>query len=138
VTVNYRLVFEATPHPMAIISAEGHVVMAVNDAFLRVSLTTREQLIGRCHFDLFPESPDVGADGVENLRESFRRVVEWGRPDLMAVQRWDVLRPDGTWEKRYWRPLNVPVLEGEAVVFIIHAVEDVTAVVAVTGRKEMA
>jgi hypothetical protein len=42
----------------------------------------------------------------------------------MAVQRYDVARPDGTWEERYWAPLNVPVLGADgAVRYLVHRVE---------------
>jgi two-component system sensor kinase FixL len=48
----------------------------------------------------------------------------------MPVQKYDIRRPDGAFEERYWSPLNTPVLDGNgAVSWIIHQVEDVTEVV---------
>jgi two-component system sensor kinase FixL len=48
----------------------------------------------------------------------------------MAVQKYDIRRPDGTVEERHWSCINVPVLSEEgAVRWIIHRAEDVTELV---------
>ncbi len=46
----------------------------------------------------------------------------------MAVQKYDIRRPDGTFEERHWSPFNIPVFaeDGKTVSAIIHHVEDVT------------
>lgn len=45
----------------------------------------------------------------------------------MAVQRYDLQAPDGTWEVHHWEPLNTPVLRPDGEVeYILHYVEDVT------------
>ena len=55
----------------------------------------------------------------------------------MAEQKYDIRRPDGVFEERYWRPLNSPILGDDGYVrFILHAVEDVTELVHI--RKEEA
>jgi diguanylate cyclase (GGDEF)-like protein/PAS domain S-box-containing protein len=57
-------------------------------------------------------------------------VTETGRPDTMAVQKYDIRRPDelgGGFEERHWSPLNAPVFDAnQALAFIVHRVEDVT------------
>lgn len=137
--MNYRSVFEATPNPYLILApTSGYPIVAVNDAYLRATMTTRDQLVGKELFSMFPDRPDEpDIDGVENLSESLRRVIEFHLTDVMAVQRYDIRRPDGEWVVRYWRPVNVPVIVGQdkQLVYIIHHVEDVTIVVDITGRK---
>jgi two-component system sensor kinase FixL len=45
----------------------------------------------------------------------------------MAIQKYDVRRPDGGFEEKHWSPLNTPVLSQDGEVeWIIHRVEDVT------------
>jgi light-regulated signal transduction histidine kinase (bacteriophytochrome) len=45
----------------------------------------------------------------------------------MAIQKYDIRRPDGTYEERYWSPMNAPLLDADQkVAYIIHRVEDVT------------
>lgn len=91
-------------------------------------MTERDAIVGRGIFDVFPDNPqDAAATGSRNLVMSLHRVLQNRVPDTMAVQKYDVRRPDGTFEERYWSPINCPVLgkNGE-LVYIIHRVEDVT------------
>lgn len=80
-------------------------IVAVNDARLRVTSTTREQQIGRKLFDVFPDDPnDPEADGVRNLTASLERVVATKAPDTIAVQRYAVRDPNGRFVERWWTP----------------------------------
>ncbi|MEJ1972534.1 MAG: histidine kinase dimerization/phospho-acceptor domain-containing protein [Lacunisphaera sp.] len=48
-------------------------------------------------------------------------------PDTMAIQKYDVRRPDGSFEERYWSPINSPLAGPDGrLLYIIHRVEDVT------------
>jgi light-regulated signal transduction histidine kinase (bacteriophytochrome) len=70
---------------------------------------------------------------VHNLRASLERVLRDKVADTMAVQKYDIRRPDsegGGFEERYWSPVNTPVLDGGGELrYILHAVEDVTGMV---------
>jgi formate hydrogenlyase transcriptional activator len=103
----------------------------VSDAYLRATMTQREDILGRGIFDIFPDNPDdPDASGVRNLRTSLQRVLRDKKPDTMAVQKYDIRKPEsegGGFEERYWSPVNAPVLGPECeVAYIIHRVEDVT------------
>ncbi len=113
-------------------------IVAVTDAYLRATMTRREDILGRGCFDVFPDNPaESEATGVRNLRSSLERVLQTKAPDRMAVQKYDIRRPDGTFEVRYWSPLNVPVLDAAGeLAFIIHRVEDVTKLIAESARTE--
>ena len=106
-------------------------IVAVSDAYLRATMTKRDDILGKGIFEVFPDNPDdLGATGVRNLRASLRRVLTEKCADTMAVQKYDIRRPEsegGGFEERYWSPVNAPVLapDGE-VTYIIHRVEDVT------------
>jgi signal transduction histidine kinase/CheY-like chemotaxis protein len=61
------------------------------------------------------------------LRASFDRVFQTVAPDTMAIQKYDIRRPDGVFEERHWSPINSPVLGPDGrIVYLIHRVEDVT------------
>jgi signal transduction histidine kinase/CheY-like chemotaxis protein len=110
------------------------VIVAVSDAYLHATMTRREDILGRGLFEVFPDNPDdPGATGVGNLRASLDRVRTGRLPDTMAVQKYDIRRPEadgGGFEVRYWSPLNSPVLDADgALACIIHRVEDVTELV---------
>ncbi|SHN16639.1 PP2C family protein-serine/threonine phosphatase [Streptomyces yunnanensis] len=127
--LDYRALFAATPSPYLVLGTDL-VVVDVNDAYCRATGRCREELVGQHLFVAFPDNPmDRMADGVRNLRASLERVLETGKPDTMGVQRYDIpvtARP-GTFEERWWSPVNTPVHGPDGqVAYLIHRVEDVT------------
>jgi len=133
---DFRAVFEWAPDNYLVLSP-ALVIVAVSDAYLRATLTSREQVVGRALFEVFPDNPDdPAATGVANLRASLERVLRTRAPDAMAVQKYDIPRPEsqgGGFEERHWSPVNSPVLDAAgAVSYIIHRVEDVTELVRLT------
>jgi len=106
-------------------------IVAVSEAYLRATMTKRDDILGKGIFEVFPDNPeDLGATGVRNLRASLRRVLTEKCADTMAVQKYDIRRPEsegGGFEERYWSPVNAPALSSNGEVsYIIHRVEDVT------------
>ena len=127
--VDFRRLFEAAPAPYLVLDPQL-VIVAANAAYLNVTSTRREEIVGRCLFEVFPDNPlDAGATGVANLGASLARVLDTGAPDTMPVQKYDIPAPDqpGKFEERFWSPVNTPVLDhGGKVAYIIHRVEDLT------------
>ena len=114
-------------------------IVVVSDAYLIATMTTRERILGRKLFDVFPDNPDdPTATGVRNLRESLNRVLEMRVPDAMAVQKYDIRKPEsegGEFDVRYWNPVNSPVFgTRNEIAYIIHRVEDVTEFVHLKQR----
>jgi signal transduction histidine kinase/CheY-like chemotaxis protein len=128
--LDFRTLFESAPGLFLVLTPKLQIV-AVSDAYLRATMTRKQQILGRGIFEIFPDNPDdPAATGVRNLRASLERVLQERRADVMAVQRYDVRRPEdpnGPFEHRYWSPFNSPVFGTDGqVTFIIHRVEDVT------------
>ncbi len=127
---DFRILFESAPG-LYLVLATDFTIVAVSDAYLHATMTRREEIVGRGLFDVFPDNPDdPAATGVANLKASLDRALAHGRPDAMAVQKYDIRRPEsegGAFEERHWSPVNSPVFDerGE-VAYIIHRVEDVT------------
>jgi PAS domain S-box-containing protein len=129
-TPDFQKLFESSPDLYLVLTPELRIE-AVSDAYLRATMTRREQILGRALFEVFPDNPeDASASGVHNLRASLARVLRERVPDAMPMQKYDIQRPPaegGGFEERYWSPVNSPVLdESGAVRSIIHRVEDVT------------
>ncbi len=130
---DFRRLFEAAPGCYLVLAPDLAIV-AVSDAYLRSTMTKREEILGRGIFDVFPDNPsDPETTGVANLRASLERARSEKRPDTMAVQKYDIRRPEsegGGFEERHWSPVNSPVLDDAGqVAYIIHHVEDVTDLV---------
>lgn len=124
---DYQALFEAAPG-LYLVLRKDLTITAVSNAYVEATLTRREDIIGRGIFDVFPDNPDdPAATGARNLRESLERVLKSCKSDSMAVQKYDVQRPDGSFEERFWSPLNTPVLDANGDIrYIIHKVEEVT------------
>jgi signal transduction histidine kinase len=131
-TLDFRLLFEASPEVLLVLlpDAPRFTMVAATNARLEVTHTARDTL-GRGLFEVFPDNPDdPSASGTSNLRASLERVIATRAPDTMAVQKYDIRGPDGTFQSKYWSPKNVPVLSSAGEVqYIVHRVEDVTELV---------
>jgi len=132
---DFRALFESAPGLYLVLDPELRIV-AASDAYLSATMTNRDDILGRGIFDVFPDNPeDPAADGVSNLRASLHRVRDRRTADAMAVQKYDIRRPDGGFEARYWSPRNSPVLNAQKQLsYIIHRVEDVTEYVRLRER----
>ena len=129
--LDYQKVFESAPTLFLVLGAdEGFPILDASDAYLRATYTERDAIVGLPLFAAFPDNPeDPAATGLKNLQSSLKRVLTHGRPDTMAVQRYDVRKPDGSFEERYWSPMNAPVTGPDGrILYIVHRVEDVTEI----------
>ena len=125
--VEFKALFESAPG-LYLVLLPDLTIVAVSDAYAKATMTVRDNIVGKDLFEVFPDNPgDVDADGVLNLSASLSYVLQNREAHTMAVQKYDIRRPDGSFEARYWSPLNKPVLdENGQVAYIIHRVEDVT------------
>jgi signal transduction histidine kinase len=143
-TPNFRVLFESAPG-LYLVLTPALLIAAASDAYLQATMTDRNAILGRHLFEIFPDNPnDPSADGVRNLRASLERVLQLGISDTMAVQKYDIRRPEaegGGFEARYWSPVNSPVFNADrTIIYIIHRVEDVTEFIRLKqhGREQHA
>jgi PAS domain S-box-containing protein len=138
--VDYKALLNSAPNLYLILLPDTpkFTIVAVSDAYAYQTLTKREDIIGRGLFDVFPDNPDdPTADGVSNLRKSLEFVINHQMLHRMDDQKYDIRRIDGTFETRYWRPLNSPAFnDKKELVYIIHRVEDVTELLRIQQEQE--
>src|ERR1700730_9245982 len=71
------------------------VIVAASDAYLNATMTQRDAIVGRRVFDVFPDNPDdPTTQGVASLMVSFDRVRRDLVTDTVAVQKFDIRRPE--------------------------------------------
>jgi PAS domain S-box-containing protein len=130
--INYQDVFRTTPGAMALLTPDG-VILDVNDAYVEASGRSREQLLGRNLFDVFPQNPDDPTElGPSQLKNSFDLVMATGERDILMPVRYDVedLGRPGEFEERYWAVVNTPLRDqGGQVVMITLKADEVTHIV---------
>ncbi len=137
-TPDFQALFESAPGSYLVLTPDFTIV-AVTEAYLRATMTKREEILGRELFEVFPDNPDEpSTTEVRNLRASLESVLQNRTSHTSAVQKYDIRRPDsegGGFEERYWSSVNSPVLGKDGqIAYIIHRVEDVTELIR-TERK---
>lgn len=123
-------VFDALPGACLLLSPDL-VIEAASEAYLAVTLTQRDSVVGKYVFDIFPDNPDTPESySVRTVQASLRQVLATGQPHELMLQPYDLPNPTqpGQFLERYWRTRNAPVLGANGqVAHIIHEVVDVTA-----------
>ncbi len=129
--VDFQLLFERSPSPYMVLDRELRYV-AANAAYLKVTASTLDGLLGRHVLEMFPHDPaDPANASARTLRESFERVLATGQPDTLALISYRVPRklPSGEVvdEVRYWSATHTPIPDAQGqVAYLLQHTEDVT------------
>lgn len=127
----YKEIFHNSPATMLIISIDtpSYTILDVNNAYLSVTNTKREDLIGKPFFEAFPANPaDAISKNIERSIFSFDRAIKSKVPHVMSNYRYDIPIPGSKeFEERYWTTSNTPILDDNGeVLYFIHSPLDVT------------
>ena len=124
---DFARVFDDAPAPFLLLTPDLVIVHA-NHARLAATATTLEDTVGRHLFEVFPINPeDPTGDGMVNLGASLAEARDTRRPVTMAIQRYDIRMPDGSYVQRFWSPQNVPILDEDGeVALLLHRADDIT------------
>ena len=119
--------------------APVYTMLDVNNAYLSTTHTTREDLIGKPVFGVFPANPtDAVSKNIERTIYSFDQAIFSKQVHVMSNYRYDIPIP-GTneFEERYWTTSNTPVLDDEGnVLYFIHSPMNVTALYKANEREQ--
>lgn len=120
---HYRDLFDAIPSPYMVLDTELRFV-AVNDSYTETLGRSRDELVGRKLFDLFPNDGESG----ERLRDSLMRVIETGRSDTLSHIHYAIPNSDGDgFEDRYWTAIHFPLFNEDGYVeCVVQNTVDVT------------
>ncbi|WNG27560.1 response regulator [Cystobacter fuscus] len=130
VTIDYQRIFNLSPNPYMLLDRELRYV-AANEAYLRVTASRLEDIVGQHILAAFPNDPnDPDNLPARMLRESFERVLKRRTPDTLALipYRVPLHTPEGiVVRERFWSATHTPLLDewGE-VAFILQHTVDVT------------
>jgi PAS domain S-box-containing protein len=129
-TIDFKALFNLSPNPYMVLDRELRYV-AANEAYLRVTASRAEDILGRFVFEAFPNDPnDPNNDSTRQVRESFERVLKGRVPDTLALIPYRVPRQTDRGvvvEDRYWSATHTPLLDSRGeVAFILQHTVDVT------------
>ncbi|MFB1480068.1 response regulator [Corallococcus sp. RDP092CA] len=127
---DFQTLFELSPNPYMLVDRELRYVTA-NAAYLRITASRLEDLVGRTIFEAFPHDPSDPANAsTRMLRDSFDRVLTQRARDTLALIPYRVPRQtEGgvVVEERFWSATHTPLLDGRGeVAFILQHTVDVT------------
>ncbi|UJH93056.1 PAS domain S-box protein [Antarcticibacterium sp. 1MA-6-2] len=127
---NLLRVLQNAPDSYLVLTPTFYIEMA-SDSYLENTNTSRDEIIGKYIFDVFPDNPALpDASGVKNINASLQSVLSTKKPHRMAIQNFDVKRRDAGFEEKYWSLTNSPVLNAEGEVeYIIQRILDISDVV---------
>ncbi|AKT42762.1 PAS domain-containing hybrid sensor histidine kinase/response regulator [Chondromyces crocatus] len=128
--IDFERLFQASPNPYMLLDRDLRYV-AANPAYLRVTASRLDELVGRHVFEAFPHDPSSpDNDSVRQLRASFQRVLERRVPDVVALVAYRVPTHVGdhiVLEERTWSATHTPLLDDEGqVAFILQHTVDIT------------
>ena len=123
----YRRIFDHAPESYLLLAPDLTIVEA-NAAHLRATMMDLSDIMRRPLFEVFPQNPgDPGCAAAGKMSAALHAVLREKAAQVVAAQRYDIRRRDGTWEERHWTILSTPILDSTgAVEFILQRVEDVT------------
>ncbi|MBB5988009.1 sensor histidine kinase [Sphingobium lignivorans] len=133
-TIDFRMLVARSPNAYVVLDRELRLVW-MNDAYLKATMRTREELVGRTMFEAFPSDPD--SESYKLLEGSLRRVLDTGQTDELALIRYDISRPDGGMDQRYWSATHTPLhdADGEVRHILQHTV-DVTELESLRAMRD--
>ena len=122
--MDFETLLSRSPNPYIVVDRDLSIAW-MNDAYLRATMRERTDLVGRPLFEAFPSDPSSAS--YKLLRSSLDRVLRTRSDDEIAHIRYDIARPDGIMEQRYWSATHTPQLDdGGEVKFILQHTVDVT------------
>lgn len=113
-----------SPNPYVLLDKDLRLIW-MNDAYLAVTMRKREDILDKTMFEAFPSDP--ASESYRQLKVSFEHVLETGQADEIALIRYDIARPDGGMETRYWSATHTPIKDDDgALEYILQHTVDVT------------
>ncbi|GAB3162812.1 ATP-binding protein [Telluribacter humicola] len=122
-TRGMRFLFQPSPPHFFIVAVTQDMCEYVN--------MSKEELIGKDVFEVFPANPNDEKDsGQKDIRTSLEYVLRHKKENQLERVRYDVQLTGNRFRERYWNIYDTPILneEGE-VAYIIHTSDDVTELV---------
>lgn len=119
---DFSQLFRAMPGQYMILDRDLFYVDA-NPAYCASTERTREEILGRYVFEVFPPT----GEGGRLIEESLRRVLETGVAETLPLAAYPIPAPRGGFRMKYWSCVHLPLLdEAGEVAYVAQNAVDVT------------
>jgi len=130
-TVDLASAFDASPNPYVLLTPDLRIA-GVNQAYLDITNSAREGIIGRALFEAFDSGPgDTAPENVRQVKASLEKARDTRQQDHLAVVRFSIAQKqhDGPdlFQERFWSATHTPVLnDAGEVAFLLQHTTDIT------------
>jgi len=124
----FKIVFEKSPGSILVkADIPLFTILAASDTYLKFTSSSREAIVGRGFFEVFPDDETVEHDETA-ARKIFTRVIETGEKIDVPTYKYDVYDPiTGRREPHFWSCSNIPVMDTQGnIAYILNTVTDIT------------
>lgn len=126
----FESIFKAISIPCIVLLHRKNEFLIVdcNEAYLKITHSDREDLLGKASTEAFPRNPDLDYYGADILLDSFRKVASQKRTERIEGLRYDIpVRDSKNFLEKYWSLENIPVLDEQGgLAYVLHMVQDIT------------
>lgn len=129
--VDLASAFDASPNPYVLITPDLRIA-GLNQAYLDVTHSTRDAIIGQPLFAAFDSGPGEEApENVRQVRASIEKARDTRQADHLALVKFAIARPNGAgdlvYEDSYWSATHTPILnDAGEVAYILQHTTDIT------------
>ncbi len=133
--------FDASPNPYVLLTPDFRIAGA-NQAYLDVTSSTRDAIIGQPLFAAFDSGPgDEAPQNVRQVQASLEKARDTRQRDHLALVRFSIPRvtPAGEsiLEERFWSATHTPILNAEGeVIWLLQHTTDITELERLRQRTE--
>lgn len=123
-SIAFQALMANSPNAYVVLDA-GLDIVWMNEAYLRTTMRSREELLGQPMFEAFPSDPE--SESHRLLEASLRRVLVTGEADEIALIRYDIRDASGAMATRYWSATHTPVCDADGrTEYVLQHTVDVT------------
>jgi len=124
----FQTIFEKSPGSILVkTDLPRFTILAVSDSYLKVTSTTREAILGKGFFEVFPDDEPQLIDE-KAARHVFTKVINTGKTVDIPSYRYDVYNAETqSRELHHWSCSNVPILGDDGkIAYILNTISDIT------------
>ncbi len=110
-------------------------IVDANEAYLKITETVGQLIIGKGIFEVFPDRPE--SKSPEVLEGTYLEVIKSRLPNSTTFLRYDLEIDPSSYEKRYWDVLNHPVKDTSGkVTFIISQITERSEIIKIKEEHQ--
>jgi PAS domain S-box-containing protein len=140
-TLDYQNLFENLPEHYVLFKSDSPVftMLAASKAYLSITGKTREEIIGKSLFDIFPDTSEIAAEtGTGELQAALDAVIASQKQESTGILRYDLTDENGVLQVRYWQATHTPIIEDGVCTAVLQSTADVTELVMSNEQLKLA